>query len=718
MLPIQTFPDFLTYTLLKPLVKLSDAMIDDPQLPTPCFDDMLPLAQLLHHYSAKTLWASYPALLDAPIVAPLHAAIDPAQYIYLQANPVQLENSRTIVEHLQRSKGLVEAVKEVLFAPTTNPETAERTCMYDMLTLSLAAPAAPTSLLVAAPAPAADTPILEGWDDEPLPAVVVPARLLATPASPAKATPSKSTPSKSTTPPTAAQISQAVNNALGISINPRDPVWTDSGSAQAILNRLPVKWVDDFEFYVYTGKSWEPQGKCATPSSIVAVYYQLANDLQDYADTLTDTLPKVAKSLVNWAFSMKSTSKTNSVFSALKIHTSTRSTSFNKNGQLLNLQNGTYNWQTRTLKPHDAADMLSTCMPVSYNPAAPASAPLFEDALLKFTGNVADANFLKEYLGASLAGKPATSRRTCLFLLGDTSNGKSLFQTVLRAALGDLVGTTTVKAILTHPSAPVRDPNAGTSAFEVLRGKRLAIMSEAPKAGGFLGDAFKSLTGDNAIVSRGHIKAFTEIPNIFSCIVDTNVVPAALDADPAVMNRVKILKFVGRFLPDNHPDHGKPGVYRQDPHIHTRICGGWVGDKEVAGELDGVFALLVQGLNSWLDKGERFVDTPSMIANHFEWIEGSSPFLRFMSDTYQISQTPLPLKDRLQAGVVLNTYKLWQELHLGKQDAFPSAVGPLKDELAKWRGGVVETKSGGIRSFAHLALKKHVELEDPDMFKP
>lgn len=98
---------------------------------------------------------------------------------------------------------------------------------------------------------------------------------------------------------------------------------------------------------------------------------------------------------------------------------------------LIAFANGTYDLTTDTMKPHDPADIITNLVPWNYNPNA--YCELTDKTLDKLAcGDRSLRLLLEEMIGAGLYRSNTLAGGKCFILLGDNSNGKSTYFSLLR----------------------------------------------------------------------------------------------------------------------------------------------------------------------------------------------------------------------------------------------------------------------------------------------
>ncbi|MEA3401315.1 MAG: phage/plasmid primase, P4 family [Armatimonadota bacterium] len=252
----------------------------------------------------------------------------------------------------------------------------------------------------------------------------------------------------------------------------------------------------------------------------------------------------------------------------------------NRDGWLLNVQNGTLDLRTLELRPHRRGDMLTHLLPVAYDPEA--EAPRWERFLLEIMdGDEELAAFLRRAAGYSLTGDV---REDALFFLhGSGANGKSTFLHTLLRLAGPL--GTQAQADLLMSSRWGKHPTGVADLF----GKRLVATIE-PEAGRHLAESLvKQLTGGDRIKARRMREDFWEFEPTHKIWLAANHKPRIRGDDHAIWRRIKLVPFEVRFEGE-----------LEDKQLEDKL----------AAELPGILNWALQGCPEWQERG---LDVPGAV---------------------------------------------------------------------------------------------------------
>jgi putative DNA primase/helicase len=241
---------------------------------------------------------------------------------------------------------------------------------------------------------------------------------------------------------------------------------------------------------------------------------------------------------------------------------------------LLNVENGTVDLRTGSLRPHLPEDLITKLAPVEFDPVAEAS------RFMKFLKQtLVDAEliaFVQRFLGYSLTG--STKQRALSVLHGVGKNGKSTLVEVFQDLMGDYSTTTNPDVVMRHRNG---DATAQYALAE-LKGVRLVSVSETKRGVELEEATVKQITGNDTIGARApYGRPFAYRPQ-FTLWMSTNHKPEIPDGSEAIWDRMKLIPFTQRF------DGAKA-----DPKLPAKL-------RE---ELPGVLAWAVRGCVEWGPNG-------------------------------------------------------------------------------------------------------------------
>ena len=237
---------------------------------------------------------------------------------------------------------------------------------------------------------------------------------------------------------------------------------------------------------------------------------------------------------------------------------------------LLAVANGTLDLRTGRLRASRPADLITRASPVRYDPGA--TCPRWMRFLEEVTGGDAEVQeYLRRWCGYTLTGE--TGEQALVILHGNGSNGKSTFAKALLALLGDGLARRAPPNLLM-----ARRNEAHPTELMEVRGRRLVIVPEVPRAATFDEERVKTLTGSDPVSARGMYQDFSSFPDTAKLVVLANHLPAVRDASHAFWRRIRVVPFPTRFALDRGFE---ARLLRELPGILTwaaQGCLGWQRD--------------------------------------------------------------------------------------------------------------------------------------------
>ena len=241
---------------------------------------------------------------------------------------------------------------------------------------------------------------------------------------------------------------------------------------------------------------------------------------------------------------------------------------------LLNVENGTVDLRTGSLRPHLPEDLIIKLAPVEFDPVAEAS------RFMKFLKQtLVDAEliaFVQRFLGYSLTG--STKERALAVLHGVGKNGKSTLVEVFQDLMGDYAAATKPDTVMQQKFSDATRQYA----LAELKGVRFVAVSETKRSVQLEEATVKQITGNDTISARALFgRPFSYRPQ-FTLWMSTNHKPDIPDGSEAIWDRMRLIPFTQRF------DGAKA-----DPKLPDKL-------RE---ELSGVLAWAVRGAVQWRENG-------------------------------------------------------------------------------------------------------------------
>lgn len=237
----------------------------------------------------------------------------------------------------------------------------------------------------------------------------------------------------------------------------------------------------------------------------------------------------------------------------------------------LNVQNGTVDLATGSLRRHNRGDLMSRMIDVPFD--ADATAPRWERCLREiFAGDGDLVAFFARAVGYSLTG--STTEHVFFVLHGRGANGKTTIVETLLHLFGDYAQASNPETWLRQASG-TRGADPGLAR---LPGVRMVATSEISEGRRLDESRVKSIvSGDRTACRQLYCPEFVFTP-IAKLWFSTNYVPEIRGTDDGIWRRVLLIPFTQQFT----------GV-DADPHL---------GEK-LRAELPGILAWAVRGCMEW-----------------------------------------------------------------------------------------------------------------------
>lgn len=293
------------------------------------------------------------------------------------------------------------------------------------------------------------------------------------------------------------------------------------------------------------------------------------------------------------------------------------------NPYLLNVANGTVDLRSGELRAHRREDRITRISPVEYDPQA--GAPVFEAFMEQILPSKDVREFVQKAAGYSTTGDVSEQ---CMFInYGTGANGKSTFQEVLSAALGDYAMSTPTETLLAKPAGDIPNDVAR------LKGAHCVLASE-PEEGRRLDESLvKKLTGGDTITARFMRAEYFDFEPTHKIWLSTNHRPPSRDTSHAFWRRIRLIPFTVT-IPEED----------QDRHLSEKLDA----------ELPGILAWIVAGCLSWQHEG---LEPPEEVtAATQEYREEMDVLASFIADCCTVHEHA-----SAQAQQLYNAYRQWCE---------------------------------------------------------
>jgi P4 family phage/plasmid primase-like protien len=275
----------------------------------------------------------------------------------------------------------------------------------------------------------------------------------------------------------------------------------------------------------------------------------------------------MADSIAKWAAECGKTNRINPMLAMAKTEQPIAIThdALDKRPFLLNVQNGTIDLETMTLRNHDQTDMLTHCLPVAYDQTA--TAPRWQAFLERVLPDPATRQFVQKAAGYSLSG--SVVEQVLFFLWGGGANGKSTLLSVLMAVLNGLAAKVRAESLLLSGRDNIPNDIAALTAV------RLVVASELAN-GRRLNEAMvKDLTGGDPITARFLRQEFFTFNPQFKLWMYGNHKPTITGTDDGIWRRIRLIPFTVQ-IPEAERDYNLTDkLLTELPGVLNWLLDGW-----------------------------------------------------------------------------------------------------------------------------------------------
>ncbi|MBI1741547.1 hypothetical protein HYR54_00585 [Candidatus Acetothermia bacterium] len=239
--------------------------------------------------------------------------------------------------------------------------------------------------------------------------------------------------------------------------------------------------------------------------------------------------------------------------------------SWDADSWLLGIENGVLDLHTGRLREGRREDKITMGAGVVFGHDATCPRWLqFLDEIFPSDRNLID--YIQRAIGYSLTGD--TSEQ-CLFLCyGTGANGKTVFMTALRSALGDYAANT--------PFQTFEDIRSQTSTNDVaaLYGKRLVTSAETKERTGLNEARVKAMTGGDPVTARFLFREFFSYVPTYKIWLAVNHKPMVTDESYGFWRRIRLIPFQAQFPPEKADKRLIETLKQEAPGILTWAVQG------------------------------------------------------------------------------------------------------------------------------------------------
>lgn len=348
-----------------------------------------------------------------------------------------------------------------------------------------------------------------------------------------------------------------------------------------------------------------------------------------------------------------------------------RLTTFDADGWVLNVANGTLDLRAGELRAHRREDLISNLVEIAFDPTA--ECELWDSFLWRVLDRSEElCAYLRRFVGYLLVGD--TSDQSLHFLYGLGANGKSVFCEVLLRLLGEYAVAVSPDLIMLKRHGGIPNDVAR------LRGVRAALMNETTQGARFDEAKLKDLTGGDTLTARFLHQEFFDFRPTHRIVIRGNHKPAINGTDEGIWRRLRLVPFTVSIPPDE-----------QDRDLIRKL----------ESELPGILNWAMKGCREWQTEGLK---PPPIIAEAVRaYREESDTLGRFLAECCEVHKLA-----EVKSSALYQRYQQYAE-SAGERWL------PVKDFPAEMqrRGFVYKRNRTGTRMYLGVVLQAETDWRDP-----
>ena len=365
-------------------------------------------------------------------------------------------------------------------------------------------------------------------------------------------------------------------------LNPLNYHYSDRGTSELFADvfRCEIRYnTTAKEWYYYDGKVWKTDNGAM---EIHTKAKQFFDALMIYAVSIEDE--PAQKLFREYYGKFGSKNKRDILIKDAADCCYISSDELDRNPNLFNCQNGTFELDTMKFRPHSYEDYITKISNVVYDENA-----VSED-WNRFINEVLPhdrekVKYFQKALGYSLSG--SCSLETCFILYGATTrNGKSTAIGTVSYMLGGADGYARTAQPEVLAVRKNKDSRNASEDIARLAGCRFLNVSEPPQSMAFDAALLKTLTGRDTITARFLFQGSFEFIPQFTLFINTNYLPKVLDETLFTSNRLNVIEFNRHFTPEE-----------QDITLKDRL--------RTQENISGLFNWCIEGLKLFRSEGLR-----------------------------------------------------------------------------------------------------------------
>lgn len=378
------------------------------------------------------------------------------------------------------------------------------------------------------------------------------------------------------------------------------------------------------EWFYFNGKVWKED-----IGAIIALQKmkELSKVLIAYASTITDETTRT--NFVNHVNKLGKLKPRETIIKDSRDKMNIKQTDFDKDTDLFNCQNGTFNLKTGEFTQHNPDDLLSKISNVVYNPKA--KCLQFDEFINQIMrSNKNKINYLQKAFGYSLTTD--TSLETCFIFLGKTTrNGKGTLIKTLLHMFGDY-GNSSQPEVLSQNKN--KDSSRPSGDIARLSECRFLSISEPSKHLTIDSALLKTLIGRDKITARHLKQSEFEFDPMFKLFINCNYLPIINDETVFESDRINVITFDKHFEEDERDLHLKDKLQAED-------------------EISGIFNWCLDGLKRF--RKEKLIAPEEVVVATAEYKKSNDKFQIFFDEQLIKSHKNTTLAD------IYARYKEWCE---------------------------------------------------------
>lgn len=352
---------------------------------------------------------------------------------------------------------------------------------------------------------------------------------------------------------------------------------TDMVNARRLVRRSGemIRYTPEAGWLVWDGRRWRVDD--------LGEIQALAKDAAlSIFDEIKDS--RFQKELFDWARKTQSVNRITAMIELAKSERGipARLVDFDTDPMLLTLENGTLDLRTGTLRVHSQDDRITRITPITWD--ADADCDLWDAFLWRVLGKDRDLyDYVQRAVGYTLTGR--TDEQCLFFDYGNGKNGKSVFQEVLGALLGEYGTATRTETIMQRGSNGI--PND----IAALRSARYVSINETADGQRINEPLVKDMTGGDTMSARFMRQEYFTFRPCFKLWIRGNHKPVITGTDYGIWRRIHLIPFTVT-IPEAERD---PGLL-----------------NKLRAELPGILKWAVQGCLAWQRDGLK----PPAVVTH------------------------------------------------------------------------------------------------------